>query len=124
MNLVVSMLLDASNFFIRRSILTAIMLIPSTWYTPQLWGWRRSPSQPLFAIIFSINSLAVGTCNEKKAPLATVLALLTSLLDLQRHKKGYWYTTRSQINPQEHGYRCSFHPGVFQGIDFHREREV
>ena len=21
-------------------------------------------------------------------------------------------------NPQAHGYRCSFHPGVFQSIDF------
>jgi hypothetical protein len=29
-----------------------------------------------------------------------------------------------QINPQADGYRCSFHPGVFQGIDFHGEREV
>ena len=27
-------------------------------------------------------------------------------------------------NPQAHGYRCSFHPGVFQSIDFHGEREV
>jgi hypothetical protein len=25
---------------------------------------------------------------------------------------------------QAHGYRCSFHPGVFQGIDFHGEHEV
>jgi len=25
---------------------------------------------------------------------------------------------RKQKNPQVHGYRCSFHPGVFQSIDF------
>jgi hypothetical protein len=27
-------------------------------------------------------------------------------------------------DPQAHGYRCSFHLGVFQGIDFHGEHEV
>jgi hypothetical protein len=27
-------------------------------------------------------------------------------------------------DPQVHGYRCSFHPEVFQGIDFHGKREV
>jgi hypothetical protein len=35
-----------------------------------------------------------------------------------------WYTIRSQINPQARRYRCSFHPGVFQGTDFLGEREV
>ena len=34
------------------------------------------------------------------------------------------YFKRTQRNPQAHGYRCSFHPGVFQSIDFHGEREV
>jgi hypothetical protein len=33
MILAVSMLVDASNFFMRRSILAAIMSIPSTWCT-------------------------------------------------------------------------------------------
>jgi len=28
------------------------------------------------------------------------------------------YFKRKQKNPQAHGYRCSFHPGVFQSIDF------
>ena len=27
-----------------------------------------------------------------------------------------WYFVTSRINPQAHGYRCSFHPRVFQGI--------
>jgi UV DNA damage repair endonuclease len=27
-------------------------------------------------------------------------------------------------DPQAHGFRYSFHPGVFQGIDSHEEREV
>jgi len=31
---------------------------------------------------------------------------------------------RKQINPQAHRYRCTFHLGVFQGIDFYEEREV
>jgi hypothetical protein len=35
-----------------------------------------------------------------------------------------WYNIRSQINPQAHGYHCSFHPEVFQGINFLGEREV
>jgi hypothetical protein len=30
------------------------------------------------------------------------------------------YFKRKQKNPQAYGYRCSFHPGVFQGIDFPR----
>ena len=34
------------------------------------------------------------------------------------------YFKRKQKNPQAHGYRCSLHPGVFQSIDFHGEREV
>jgi hypothetical protein len=29
-----------------------------------------------------------------------------------------------QKDLQVHGYRCSFHPGVFQGIDFHGEHEM
>ena len=29
-----------------------------------------------------------------------------------------WYFKRKQKNPQAHGYRCSFHTGVFQSIDF------
>ena len=28
------------------------------------------------------------------------------------------YLKRKQRNPQAHGYRCSFHPRVFQSIDF------
>jgi hypothetical protein len=52
-----------------------------------------------------------------------LLALLTSLLDLQRCQKACWYITRSQIDLQVHGYCCSFHPRVFQGIDFHGEQE-
>jgi len=28
------------------------------------------------------------------------------------------YFKCKQKNPQAHGYRCSFHPGVFQSIDF------
>ena len=28
------------------------------------------------------------------------------------------YFKRKYKNPQVHGYRCSFHPGVFQSIDF------
>jgi len=28
------------------------------------------------------------------------------------------YFKRKQKNPQAHGYRCGFHPGVFQSIDF------
>ena len=28
------------------------------------------------------------------------------------------YFKRTQINSQAHGYRCSFHPGVFQSIIF------
>ena len=34
-----------------------------------------------------------------------------------------WYFVTSRINPQAHGYRCSFHPRVFQGIVSTRERE-
>jgi len=33
------------------------------------------------------------------------------------------YFKRKQKNPQAHGYRCSFHPGVFQISIFHREHE-
>ena len=33
------------------------------------------------------------------------------------------YFVTSRINPQAHGYRCSFHPRVFQGIVSTRERE-
>ena len=33
-------------------------------------------------------------------------------------KKANGYFKRKQKNPQAHGYRCSFHPGVFQSIDF------
>jgi len=33
------------------------------------------------------------------------------------------YFKRKQKNPQAHGYRCSFHPGVFQSIDFPQEHE-
>jgi len=29
---------------------------------------------------------------------------------------GCWYFVSSRINPQTHGYRCSFHPRVFQDI--------
>jgi len=32
------------------------------------------------------------------------------------HAVGYF--KRKQKNPQAHRYRCSFHPGVFQSIDF------
>src|SRR6185437_16194820 len=34
-----------------------------------------------------------------------------------------WYFVLSRINPQAHGYRCSFHPRVFQGIVSTEERE-
>jgi hypothetical protein len=54
----------------------------------------------------------------------SLLAFLTLLPKLQQRKKACEYTTRSQNNPQAHGYRCSFHPGLFQGIDFLREHEV
>jgi hypothetical protein len=46
------------------------MSIPSTWWTPRVRGWRRSPSHPWFATIFLINSLVASTCSKKKAPLA------------------------------------------------------
>ena len=39
--------------------------------------------------------------------------------------EGVGIFNRTQINPQEHGYRCSFHLGVFQSIVFiHRETMV
>jgi len=34
-----------------------------------------------------------------------------------------WYFLTSWINPQAYGYRCSFHPKVFQGIVFTEEHE-
>ena len=34
-----------------------------------------------------------------------------------------WYFVTSRINPQAHGYRCSFHPRVFQGIVSTEEHE-
>ena len=34
------------------------------------------------------------------------------------HGLGVGYFKRKQKNPQAHGYRCSFHPGVFQSINF------
>jgi hypothetical protein len=55
---------------------------------------------------------------------SSLLALLMLLLDLQQRQKACWYTIRSQIDPQVHGYRCSFHSGVFHGTNFHTEREV
>ena len=33
-------------------------------------------------------------------------------------RKFVGYFKRKQKNPQAHGYRCSFHPEVFQSIDF------
>jgi hypothetical protein len=62
-------------------------------------------------------------CSPATAP-ESLLALVTSLRNLQQRQKAYWYTRRSQINPQVHEYHYSFHPGVFQGIYFHGEREV
>jgi hypothetical protein len=53
-----------------------------------------------------------------------LLAFLTSLLNSQRHQKACWYTIQSQIDPQAHEYLCSFHSGVFHGIDILGEREV
>ena len=41
----------------------------------------------------------------------------------QRRQKACWYFVTSRINPQAHGYRCSFHPRVFQGIVSTKERE-
>jgi len=52
-------------------------------------------------------------------------ACLMSLLDhLSEDGKLVGYFKCTQKNPQAHGYRCSFHPGVFQSIDFHEEHEV
>ena len=34
----------------------------------------------------------------------------------QRRQKACWYCVTSRINPQAHGYHCTFHPRVFQGI--------
>ena len=36
----------------------------------------------------------------------------------RRGREAVGYFKRKQKNPQAHGYRCSFHPGVFQSIDF------
>jgi len=37
---------------------------------------------------------------------------------IESNKNPVGYFKRKQKNPQAHGYRCSFHPGVFQSIDF------
>ena len=40
-----------------------------------------------------------------------------------KEKDRCWYFATSQINPQVLGYRCNFHPRVFQGIVSTEERE-
>jgi hypothetical protein len=70
-----------------------------------------------------LTSVATRFISPAIAP-ESLLAFLTLLLNLQRRQKACWYTIRSQINPQAHGYHCSLHPGIFQGIDFLGEREV
>jgi len=53
-----------------------------------------------------------GYMNE----LSSKLAQLPFPGNGARKLVGYFKCT--QKNPQAHGYRCSFHAGVFQGIDF------
>ena len=48
--------------------------------------------------------------------LGSKLAQLPLLGNGARKLVGYF--KRTQKNPQAYGYRCSFHPGVFQGINF------
>ena len=52
---------------------------------------------------------------ESEVNVATVLR--------QRRQKACWYFVTSRINPQAHGYCCSFHPRVFQGIVSIEEHE-
>jgi hypothetical protein len=82
----------------------------------------RSPATAPESLL-TLTSVATRFISPAMAP-ESLLEFLTSLLNLQQHQKACWYSIRSQINPQVHGYCCSFHPGVFQGIDFFGEREV
>jgi hypothetical protein len=82
----------------------------------------RSPAMALESLL-TLTSVTTRFISPATMP-ESLLAFLMSLLNLQRHQKACWYTIKSQINLQAHGYHCSFHPGVFQGIDFLGEREV
>jgi len=54
--------------------------------------------------------------------LGSKLAQLPFPSNITRKLVGYF--KRTQKNLQAHGYQCSFHPGVFQSMNFHGEREV
>jgi len=55
---------------------------------------------------------------KKKDTWMTWFETSTATVLQQRRQKACCYFKRKQKNPQAHGYRCSFHSGVFQSIDF------
>ena len=55
---------------------------------------------------------------KKKDTRTTWFETSTATVPRQGARKHVGYFKRKQKNPQAHGYRCSFHPGVFQSIDF------
>ena len=61
-------------------------------------------------------SVVKGKRNRIHGRLGSKLAQLPFPGNGARKLVGYF--KRKQKNPQAHGYRCSFHPGVFQSIDF------
>ena len=55
---------------------------------------------------------------RKKDTRTTWFETSTTTVPWQRRQKLVGYFKRKHKNPQVHGYRCIFHPGVFQNIDF------
>ena len=55
---------------------------------------------------------------DAQMDMVTVRTVIKGLRRWFDGKRSVGYFKRKQKNPQAHGYRCSFHPGVFQSIDF------
>ena len=56
--------------------------------------------------------------NPPPPPPPPNLAELMQMMVENQRMLTVGYFKRKQKNPQAHEYRCSFHPGVFQSIDF------
>ena len=81
---------------------------------------RKISSFPLSGIALSA-TIMIGMID----PIGAITTIIGDLMDRLEEERPFtigWgavgYFKRKQKNLQAHGYRCSFHPGVFQSIDF------